>query len=86
MEVSWFVTKLHNSGLSFGILIAANGITGDARNRTDAHSVIFSARSEQRRVIIITRQELEAVDDSENLVRLIKVKLTRLAVSGKLFD
>src|SRR5882672_4368815 len=29
VEVSWFEAKLRRRGLSFGILVAANGITGD---------------------------------------------------------
>ena len=29
-QVNWFDTKLRNRGLSFGILVASNGITGQA--------------------------------------------------------
>jgi hypothetical protein len=86
MDVAWFLTKLRNSGLPFGILIAASGITGDPRDKTDAHSIVFNARSEQRKIIVITRQELEIMDDASTLIRLIKVKLTKLAVAGRLFD
>src|SRR5687767_8953538 len=28
-DVSWFVTKIRNRGQSFGVLFAANGVTGD---------------------------------------------------------
>ena len=58
-EVGWFDTILRNRGLTFGILIAANGITGNAYDRTAAHSIIAAALREQRQIIIITRQELE---------------------------
>lgn len=39
-EVSWFDTKLRNRGLNYGILIATNGITGDASELTAASVVV----------------------------------------------
>jgi hypothetical protein len=40
IEVSWFLTKIRNRGLDFGILVAAQGVTGDAHDKTAAHDVI----------------------------------------------
>src|SRR5690242_9007716 len=42
-EVRWFVSKVEDRGITFGILIAANGITGDQQNRSDAHFIVASA-------------------------------------------
>ncbi|MEQ1772295.1 MAG: restriction endonuclease, partial [Burkholderiales bacterium] len=39
-EVNWFDTKLRNRGLNFGVLVATNGITGDANDLTAAHSIV----------------------------------------------
>lgn len=85
VEVSWFDTKLRNRGLTFGVLIAANGITGIAEHLTAAHSVIATAQREQRRIVVITRQEIEACSATNQLVMLFKKKLCELAVYGTSF-
>lgn len=81
-HVSWFDTKIRNRGLEFGILVAANGITGDPSRLTDAHSIIARALQEGRRMLVITRDELLRLRDSSELVLVIKEKLCELAVSG----
>ncbi len=81
-EVSWFDTKLRNRGLSFGVLIAAQGITGDTNELTAAHSVIAGALREQRRLIVITKDELITLADTGQLSNLLKKKLCELVVKG----
>lgn len=81
-HVSWFDTKIRNRGVEFGILIAANGITGDPALLTDAHLTIARALQERRRMIVITQDELVRLTDSSQLVHIIKEKLCELAVRG----
>jgi len=81
-EVSWFDAKLRSRGLNFGILVAANGITGNANDVTAAHQIIASALREKRHLIVFTRDELLALSDSSELVRKFKEKLCDLAVNG----
>ena len=81
-EVSWFDTKLRNRGLNFGVLVAANGITGDSAEITAAHSIVAAALREGRRLVVIRSEELLALTDSPALVRLVKEKLCDLAVRG----
>lgn len=81
-EVSWFDTKLRNRGLNFGVLVATNGITGDADDLTSAHSIVAAALREGRRLVVIGTHELLALTDSVQLVHLIKEKLCDLAVRG----
>jgi hypothetical protein len=83
-EVSWFDTKLRNRGLSFGILVATNGITGDTINLTAAHSIVAAALKEGRRLVVIGTQELAALTQTPQLVRLVKEKLCDLALQGTL--
>ncbi|MBI4380317.1 MAG: restriction endonuclease [candidate division NC10 bacterium] len=83
-HVSWFDTKLRSRGLSFGVLVAVNGITGKGSNRTEAHSVIAKALSEQRQLIVITADELRSLTTTDALIHLLKEKLCDLAVSGGL--
>lgn len=81
-ELSWFDTKLRSRGLSFGVLVAANGITGDASDLTAAHSIVAAALREGRRLVVIRIDEIMALTDSSQLVRLVKEKLCDLAVKG----
>jgi Restriction endonuclease len=81
-EVNWFDTKLRNRGLNFGVLVATNGITGNGEELTAAHSIIAAALREGRRLVVIRTQEVLALTDSLQLVRLIKEKLCELAVRG----
>ena len=79
-EVGWFDAKLRRRAQPFGILVAANGITGNALDKTAAHDVISAALAE----VVITRQEIEKLISSLGLVELIQAKLCELAVSGTL--
>jgi hypothetical protein len=81
-EVSWFDTKLRNRGLSLGILVATNGITGNSIDLTAAHSIVAGALREQRRLIVIDQPELLSLTDSTQLIHLVKEKLCDLAVRG----
>jgi hypothetical protein len=81
-EVNWFDSKLRNRGLSFGVLVATNGITGNANDLSAAHSIVAAALREGRRLIVIRSQELLDLTDSIELIRLVKEKLCDLAVRG----
>lgn len=83
-EVGWFDTKLRRRAQPFGILIAANGITGNAADRTAAHDVISAALAEGRQFVVITRHEIKNLTLSIQLVELIQNKLCELAVAGTL--
>ncbi|KAA5601791.1 restriction endonuclease [Blastochloris sulfoviridis] len=81
-EVAWFLTKLQNRGLDFGILVTTRGITGDATEQSRAHAQVAAALIQKRRLIVITTDELRGLADSDGLVKLIKTKLCDLAVTG----
>jgi len=82
IEVAWFLTKLHNRGLDFGILVTTRGITGNAQDLTAAHAIVATALAQKRRLVVITTDELLALADTDELVKLIKTKLCDLAVKG----
>ncbi len=84
-EVNWFDSKLKRRGQSFGVLVAANGITGNSQKIEAAHEIIRVALSEGRQLIVITRSEIENLRATEDLVKLIQEKLCELVVSGTLF-
>lgn len=84
-EVSWFDTKLRDRGLFLGILIATRGITGDPLRLTDAHFIVARALSEQRKIIVITRDDIEKLTSGSNLVNLLKEKLSDLFLNMTCF-
>jgi len=85
-EVTYFVDKLRSRGLTFGILVAANGITGNPVHRTDAHSAVAGALREQRQLVILTRAEVQQWATHGEIVQLLKEKLCQLAVAGTIFE
>lgn len=83
-EVSYFIKKVENRGLTYGIFIATNDITGADYNR--AHFEVALALSKGIRIIVINKQEILGLKSTDNLVQLLKIKLCDLAVSGKLLS
>jgi hypothetical protein len=81
-EINWFDAKLRNRGLAFGILVTTLGITGQAADVTAAHAIVAAALRDGRRLVVLTTDELLAINSTEELVRLIKLKLCDLAVKG----
>lgn len=82
IEVNWFCTKLRNRGLDYGVLIANNGITGNGADLTAAHSIVAQNLAEKRRLIVITTAEINALRNTDQFIKLIKLKLCTLAASG----
>jgi hypothetical protein len=70
-----FTGKLHKFRVDFGILVAANGITGDANDRTAAHAHLRSVYDRHGlTVIVITREEIEALRSTDDLEALVREK------------
>ncbi|MFC6039556.1 restriction endonuclease [Paenisporosarcina macmurdoensis] len=86
IEVNWFASKLEDRGLDFGILIAANGITGNNDEINRAHFIVARHLAAGRRIIIIKRTEIEQLQNTDQFVLLIQTKLCELAVAGVAFQ
>lgn len=84
VEVNWFCQKLASRGLDFGILIANNGITGNQADLNAAHNTIAFHQAQKRTVIVISREDIESLTTTEELVHLVKTKMCLLAVSGRI--
>ena len=84
-EVAYFVQRLQNRGRDHGILVAANGITGNAHDLTAANYEIAMALGRGLHILVVTRAEIETLRDTHQLHRLLKEKLCELAVSGTMF-
>ena len=84
-QVSYFIQKVQNRGLPYGILIAANGITGSSIEVNRAHQQISLALSRGHSILVITLDEIKELMTTQDLIQLIKEKLCELAVSGTIF-
>ena len=84
IEVSWFCQKLQSKGLDFGILIASNGITGNQDELNAAHNTIAMHLAQKRTIVVITREEINCLRTTANIVQLIKEKMCDLAVGGRI--
>lgn len=84
-EVSYFIQKVQNRGLTYGIIIAANGITGSSRDISRAHHEISIALSNGMNIIVITLEEIRELITTDDLIQLFKDKLCELKVSGTIF-
>jgi hypothetical protein len=83
VEVSWFLNKIEHRGLDFGVLFAANGITGVAEHLTAANFLVaFALATKKIRMVIITRQEVEVLNSGEELAQKIIEKVTQLHATG----
>ena len=70
-----FTSKLRSCRLDFGILVAANGVTGDPQERTATFAHIRSEFDRSgMKVLIVTRAELEALRTTEDLGLLLRYK------------
>jgi hypothetical protein len=84
-EVAYFIQRLQNRGRDYGVLVAANGITGSAEDHDRAHYEIAMALGRGFHVLVLTRAEIQTLVDTTQLVHLLKEKLCELAVSGTVF-
>ena len=82
-QVAWFLTKISRRGLRFGILIAANGITGEPEHLTCAYSLVSCELAAFGiRMVIITRAEIEALTCGEQFAQLVIEKVCTLHATG----
>jgi hypothetical protein len=73
VTVRAFIDKLRSARLKVGILVAANGVTGDAADRTAAKNVIDRAFDRDGIVlIVITRTELESFRSKEDVLAFLQ--------------
>jgi hypothetical protein len=85
-ELAVFYDKLQSRGRPIGILIAAQGITGDRQLRTAAHEVLVRALANGHEILVLTRRELEQLQSTDQLVTLLKQKRAQLTVSATIYE
>ncbi len=80
-QIKSLLNRIKMRGLSFGVLVAINGLTEAQAERDDARDMILSALSDERQIVILQGSDFEKLHSSSQLVRLFKEKLCELAVA-----
>ncbi len=81
--VGAFIVKLREKGVSLGVMVAANGITGNKDDLTAAYMKINMAQQAGQRVIVITLDDLMPLEESEQLSKLLCEKILECVASGR---
>lgn len=81
-EVAYFTTRLTDRGCDFGVLVAANGVTGDPADRSAAHWHGATALRQRIRIVVITTQDLLGLTTDQEFVDLLHRRFLRLYASG----
>jgi hypothetical protein len=77
-----FKSTLRSRGCDHGILVATHGISGTNDPPTEAYHEIALALSDMFHILVITRQEIEGLNNSDSLVDLLKQRLCGLKRRG----
>lgn len=80
--VADFITKLEESYVEVGILVAASGVTGDHRSRTSAYQRIAMAQQRGHRVIVITMDQLKTLQNTDDFEYLLRDSFLKVVNSG----
>lgn len=80
--VGFFRMKAEERHLEAAILVAANGVTGDVAERSAACNIIDTAfvSAARLQLIVITRAEIEALASTEQFVRLLQNKISKIVM------
>ena len=81
-EVVYFANTMRGRCCRDGILIAANGISGDPGKLTEAHYEISVAARAGQRILVVTRSEIEALVNPDKLRSLLKAKILDVTIKG----
>jgi hypothetical protein len=82
--VGYFINILANRGVEAGILVAANGVTGDPEELSRAHALGISAIARGIKVLILTTTEIENLTCTADLTNLLNRRYLRAITSGGL--
>lgn len=83
-QVGEFVSKLEVRAIRYGILVAAHGVTGGT-NVTHANAKLAVALMKGIHVIVVTREELESLMSTSQVIQLFRDKLMELKTRKGLF-
>jgi hypothetical protein len=77
--VEGFIAKVRAARLEIGILVAANGVTGDPDQRTAANDIIRRTFDRDNiKLLVVTRAEIETFRSIKDVTALMRLKFGHL--------
>jgi len=83
-DVAWFDWKMRLAGVNEGILVAASGVTGTSGRRHAAQAILSAANSQQRRILVLTLDEIAGLTSRHDLRELLIGRMMDLAAGDAL--
>ncbi|MER5697875.1 restriction endonuclease [Streptomyces mirabilis] len=81
--VGAFILKLHEKGVELGVMVAANGVTGNQDNLTAAYMKINLAQQAGRRVLVVTLDDLKTLGNPEEFSKLLCERMLECVAAGR---
>ncbi|MGW5442173.1 restriction endonuclease [Streptomyces asiaticus] len=82
MAVAFFATKIRHRGCTLGVLIAANGVTGDPIARTSAFHQAGLSLAEGIKILLVTSDDLRRISTVQDLVKVLHKRFLDLHCAG----
>ncbi|MEV4893917.1 restriction endonuclease [Nonomuraea sp. NPDC055795] len=82
MAVAFFATKIRHRGCALGVLVAANGVTGDPIERTAAQQQATQALAEGVKILLVTTADLRKIASVGDLVSVLHRRFLDLHAAG----
>ena len=80
--LGYFINICAGRNVELGLLMAANGITGDADDLSHAHSLGMAAGPRGVSVIVVTTAEIASLQSTDEFVELLSRRYLRAVASG----
>lgn len=82
-SVVFFINKIRTRHLEYGLLIASNGITGDAVDLNAAYQHVHNALiGDNIKILLMDRAELCCLTSTEQLLSMLQQKIARVILRG----
>lgn len=80
--VGYFMNILAGRGIELGVLVAANGITGDRNDLTNAHALGLHGSPRKIKIVVITTKDIASLQSVGDFVELLHRRYLRSFATG----
>jgi hypothetical protein len=80
--VGYFMNILAGRGIELGVLVAANGITGNRDDLTNAHALGLHGSPRGIKVVVITAEDIASLQSVGDFVELLHRRYLRSCATG----
>lgn len=80
-----FIAKIEDVQVSWAFMVTAQGITGTGKRNTRAHAAIQTARGRKVNLLVVTRDEIAALQSAEHFAALVRDKIMTHSLGAPYF-